>query len=82
MFWKKIDYDVSALYSYPTIKLGGFSGRTSLWGEENDRDRSTPLKKIADKNGKNLSPSYADALKGESNYKVLIHKQENAAAKD
>jgi len=75
------DDDVS-VSSYPNIKLGGFSKRPSLWGEETEPARSTPLKQIADKTGKNLSPSYADELKKDSNYKVLIHKQSNSKAKE
>ena len=61
------------LFSYPAVKLGSFSARTPLWGE--DADLQTPIKEIAGRVGKATLPGYADEMKKDDNYKIFVHKR-------
>ena len=68
-----------SLCSYPTVKLGCFSGRTSLWGE--DREDQTPIKDIVARVGQYSPPGYAGEFKKDSNYKIFIHKEHDESMK-
>jgi len=68
---------------YPEVKLGSFSGRSELWGYENNHENQTPLKDIMERVGVNTKPRYANEYtKSGETYKVFLYEQQNAEGKN